>query len=155
RTESWPRAVRELGEIEKRRDDDRARARDHLRMAEILRDRIGDRQGAIDALCTARSHDPANPEVIRALVDLSSPARRAQVLRQGARDVPAAIAAQPAQPALYARLAEITAWQEDGEARFYAACALALLGELPAAQREVLDAVGASLAEAPAPTGTI
>ncbi|HWN68080.1 MAG TPA: hypothetical protein VNM90_10610, partial [Haliangium sp.] len=155
RTEAWPRAVREMGEIEKRRKDARARARDHLRMAEILRDRIGDRQGAIAALSTARGVDPANLDVIRALADLNPPTRRAQVLRQGARDVRAAIAAQPAQVPLYARLAEITAWQEDGEARFYAACGLALLGEVPANQREILNAVGASLAEGRSPTGVI
>jgi tetratricopeptide (TPR) repeat protein len=155
RTESWPRAVRELGEIARRRKDARSRSRDQLRMAEILRDRIGDRQGAADALNTARNLDPANLDVIRALADLTTPARRAQVLRQGARDLRAAIAAQPAQAPLYARLAELTEWQEDDEARFYVVCALSMLGEVPAAQREVLNQVGAALAEGRLPEGTI
>jgi tetratricopeptide (TPR) repeat protein len=155
RTESWPRAVRELGEIARRRKDARARSRDQLRMAEILRDRIGDRQGAAEALSTARNLDPANLEVIRALADLATPTRRAQVLRQGARDLRAGIAAQPAQVPLYARLAELTEWQEDDEARFYVVCALSMLGEVPAAQREVLNKVGADLAEGRLPEGSI
>jgi tetratricopeptide (TPR) repeat protein len=155
RTESWPRAVRELGEIARRRKDARSRSRDQLRMAEILRDRIGDRQGAADALTTAHNLDPANLDAIRALADLTTPAKRGQVLRQGARDLRAAIAAQPAQAPLYARLAELTEWQDDDEARFFVVCALSMLGEVPAAQRDVLNKIGATLAEGRLPEGTI
>ncbi|WP_152629728.1 hypothetical protein [Haliangium ochraceum] len=155
RTESWPRAVRELGELARRRSDLGDQARDRLRMAEILDGRIGDHRGALEQLKTARKLAPTDLEAVRALFELSAMEQKPKVLFRAARDLRTAIAAHPADTSLYERLAEVTALQDDDEAGFFVACALSALGALPEDRREVLARVGPGLGDGPQIDGAL
>jgi hypothetical protein len=104
----------------------------------MLRDRLNDRVGARLALDRARTLDPLNLDVVRELAELLEPAARGQVLAGTAASLRASIAQNPRSAMLYERLAQITAWQSDVDARWLALVGLEALGTPSVDQRQVL-----------------
>lgn len=157
RAGQWARVVAELGEIEQRRDKPAEQARDLIRIAGVLRDRQDDRAGAEAALERAWKLDPLNLDAVRELAELlgagapggSAADRRRQVLRKAAHEVRRAIGESPERTGLYERLAVIAGWQGTRETRYYALCALDILGSLSAEQERFVAETGAALAGVP------
>ena len=113
------RAAEELRNIERLRESTAEKARDQMRLARLLRDAAGDRDGAVTALERARGLEPLALEPVRQLVELfpGDGARRSQVLSQAASELREAIAEDPGKIALYERLAAVAQWMGDDEAR--------------------------------------
>lgn len=129
-------AVREIREIEKRRQTPAERARDEQRVASILRDKVGDKPGAIAALEQACQLDPLDVDAVRELAELVGEGKRRQVLARAASDVRAAIGANPSRPALYERLSVLGRWMGDDDGRFYALDALGAVSTLSSEQKQ-------------------
>ncbi len=129
-------AVREIREIEKRRKTPAERARDEQRVASILRDKVGDKPGAIAALEQACQLDPLDVDAVRELAELVGGGQRRKVLARAASDVRAAIAGSPARPALYERLSVLGRWMGDDDSRFYALDALGAVSTLSSEQKQ-------------------
>jgi hypothetical protein len=106
----------------------------------MLRDRLNDRTSSRLALDRARTLDPLNLDVIRELGELLEPPARAQVLSSTASSFRAAIIQNPRSAMLYDRLAQVTAWQSDVDARWLALVGLEALGTPSVDQRQVLEA---------------
>ncbi|HEU0030262.1 MAG TPA: hypothetical protein VFQ53_06515 [Kofleriaceae bacterium] len=139
RANDYERAVRELRALARVRPTPQEKARDELRLAIMLRDRLGDRTAARLALDRARNLDPLNLDVVRELADLLEPAARAQVLAGTAASFRQSIAQNPRSAILYDRLAQVTAWQSDVDARWLALVGLESLGTPAIDQRQVLE----------------
>ena len=139
RTSDWERAIRELRQIIRLRPTQPEKARDELRLAQLLRDKIGDRVAARMSLDRARSLDPLNLDVVRELADLLEPPARAQMLLGAATSLRAAIVQNPRNGQLYERLAQINAWQMDVDARWVALVAVEALATPTVDQRQVLQ----------------
>ncbi len=77
RAGDWGRVVRELRELTRLRPSPGERAREELRQAEVLRDKVGDKAGARAALERARQLDPLALEPVRDLRELVGPGERA------------------------------------------------------------------------------
>jgi hypothetical protein len=104
----------------------------------MLRDRMNDRTGARLALDRARTLDPLNLDVVRELSELLEQSARQQVLASTATSFRASITQNPRNPMLYERLAQVTAWQSDVDARWLALVGLEALGTPSVDQRQVL-----------------
>jgi tetratricopeptide (TPR) repeat protein len=139
RVNDWERALRELRQIIRLRPTQPEKARDELRLAQLLRDKIGDRVAARMSLDRARSLDPLNLEVVRELADILEPPARAQMLLGAATSLRAAIVQNPRNGQLYERLAQINAWQADVDARWVALVAVEALATPTIDQRQVLQ----------------
>jgi tetratricopeptide (TPR) repeat protein len=138
RANDWERALRELRQLVRMRNSGQDKAREELRIGQLLRDRVGDRNSARLAFDRARAFDPLNLDVVRELADLLDPAPRAAMLGSTATSLRAAVAQSPRLHALYERLAQIHAWQADVDARWIALGAVESLGNPTADQRQVL-----------------
>ncbi len=148
-------AVREIREIEKRRQSSAERARDEQRVASILRDKVGDKDGAIAALERACQLDPLDVDAVRELAELVGEGKRRRVLARAAGDVRSAIAANPARGALYERLSVLGRWMGDDETRFYALDALGAVSTLSSEQRQFSGKRRTIVHERPLPDETI
>lgn len=138
RASDWERATRELRVLARLRPTPQEKAREELRLGLMLRDRMNDRTGARLALDRARTLDPLNLDVVRELADLLESAARQQVLAGTAASFRASIMQNPRSPTLYERLAQVTAWQSDVDARWLALVGLEALGTPSVDQRQVL-----------------
>ena len=138
RANDFERAARELRVLAKLRPTPGEKAREELRLGLMLRDRLGDRPGARLALDRARTFDPLNLDVVRELSEILEGAPRAQVLAATAANFRASIVQNPGSAALYERLAQVTGWQSDVDARWLALVGLEALGTPSADQRQVL-----------------
>jgi tetratricopeptide (TPR) repeat protein len=139
RVSDWERAIRELRQIIRLRPTQPEKARDELRLAQLLRDKIGDRVAARMSLDRARGLDPLNLDVVRELADLLDPPARAQMLLGAATSLRSAILQNPRNGQLYERLAQINAWQMDVDARWVALVAVEALATPTIDQRQVLQ----------------
>ena len=138
RANDWDRATRELRTLARLRPLPQEKAREELRLGLMLRDRLNDRTGARLALDRARTLDPLNLDVVRELAELLESGARVQVLAGTAASFRASIAAAPQNAMLYERLAQVTAWQSDVDARWLALVGLEALGTPSVDQRQVL-----------------
>jgi tetratricopeptide (TPR) repeat protein len=138
RASDWDRAARELRVLARLRPTVQEKAREELRLGVMLRDRLGDRTSARLAFDRARALDPLNLDVVRELADLLDPPSRAQVLAATAASFRASIAQSPSRAVLYERLAQVTAWQSDVDARWLALVGLEALSLPSTDQRQVL-----------------
>jgi hypothetical protein len=139
RASDWVRAARELKMLARLRQSNQDKARDELRLGLMLRDRLNDRAEARAALDRGRRLDPLNLDIVRELSELLDPAARAQMLSAAAASFRASIAANAHSPQLYDRLAQITGWQSDADARWLALVGLEALGTPAVDQRQVLE----------------
>src|SRR6185436_10337575 len=139
RASDWDRATRELRVLARLRPTPAEKAREELRLGLMLRDRMNDRVGARLALDRARMYDPLNLDVVRELADLLESAARQQVLAGTAASFRASIMQNPRASTLYERLAQVTAWQSDVDARWLALVGLEALGTPSVDQRQVLE----------------
>ncbi|HET9625255.1 MAG TPA: tetratricopeptide repeat protein, partial [Kofleriaceae bacterium] len=146
RASDWDRATREIRALVRLRATPQDKAREELRLGQMLRDKLNDRTSARLALDRARSLDPLNLDVVRELSDLVEPAARAQVLATTAGNIRSAIASNAKNPVLYDRLAQVAAWQSDVDARWLALVGFEALGTPSVDQRQVLAAGRAKLA---------
>ena len=138
RVSDHERAVRTLREIVRLRPTNQDKAREELRLAQLLRDKVSDRAAARMALERARGLDPLNLDVVRELAELLDPAARAQMLRTAAASLRSAVVAAPNRVQLYERLAQINGWQADVDACWVALGAVEALGTPSGDQRQVL-----------------
>lgn len=140
RASDWERAMHVLRVLVRLRPTPQEKAREELRLGLMLRDRTGDRVAARMALDRARAFDPLNLDVVRELAELVDPATRNQVLSSTAASFRASIVQNPRSAILYDRLAQVTAWQSDVDARWLALVGLEALGTPSVDQRQVLEA---------------
>src|SRR5262249_37201729 len=138
RASDWDRATRELRVLARLRPTPQDKAREAPRRGLMPPARLNDRTGARLALDRARTLDPLNLAVVRELADLLESASRQQVLSGTAASFRASIVQNPRNPVLYERLAQVTAWQSDVDARWLALVGLEALGTPSADQRQVL-----------------
>jgi hypothetical protein len=139
RASDWDRASSELRALARLRPTPQDKAREELRLGLMLRDRLNDRVGARLALDRARTLDPLNLDVVRELAELLEAAARQQVLAGTAASLRASIVQNPRNAMLYERLAQVTAWQSDVDARWLALVGLEALGTPSIDQRQVLS----------------
>nr|HEX4312727.1 hypothetical protein [Kofleriaceae bacterium] len=138
RASDWPRAVSSLEALARLRTTPADKAREELRLGLMQRDKLGDRAAARRTLERARGLDPLNLDVVRDLLDLLEPAPRAKMLGEAAASLRSSIAAAPGKAPLYERLAQVTAWQSDIDARWLALVAVEALATPTVDQRQVL-----------------
>jgi hypothetical protein len=138
RAGDWERAAHELRALAQLRPAAVDKARDELRLALLLRDRVKDRSGARLALDRARTLDPLNLDVVRELSELLEPAARTQMLAVAAASLRESVAQNPKASALYERLAQVNGWQSEIDARWIALAAVEALGTPTQDQRQVL-----------------
>lgn len=139
RANDWERATRELRQLARLRPTPQEKAREELRLGLMLRDRMSDRTAARRALDRARTLDPLNLDVVRELAELLEPPARSQVLSATAGSFRASIVQNPKSAVLYERLAQVTAWQSDVDARWLALVGVEALGTPSVDQRQVLS----------------
>ncbi len=151
RASDWERATRELRVITRLRPTPQEKAREELRLGLMLRDKLSDRGAARLALDRARTLDPLNLDVVRELSELLEAPARSQVLSTTASSFRSSIIQNPRSAVLYERLAQVTGWQSDVDARWLALVGLEALGTPSVDQRQVLTQGRASLG---APTRT-
>ena len=138
RASDWDRAARELRILGRLRTTPPEKAREELRLGLMLRDRLSDRLGARQALERARTFDPLNLDVVRELSELLEQPARTQVLLATATSFRASIIQNPKSAVLYERLAQVTGWQSDVDARWLALVGVEALGTPAVDQRQVL-----------------
>jgi tetratricopeptide (TPR) repeat protein len=146
RASDWDRASRELRVLARLRPTPAEKAREELRLGLMLRDRLNDRVGARLALDRARMYDSLNLDVVRELAELLEPPARQQVLAATATSFRTSLAQNPRNALHYERLAQITGWQSDVDARWLALVGLEALGTPSVDQRQVLAQGRAKLA---------
>lgn len=138
RANDFERATRELRVLGRLRTTPQEKAREELRLGLMLRDKLNDRAGARQALERARTFDPLNLDVVRELADLLEPAVRLSVLASTATSFRTSIVQNPRSAVLYERLAQVTGWQSDVDARWLALVGVEALGTPAVDQRQVL-----------------
>jgi tetratricopeptide (TPR) repeat protein len=139
RVNDFERATRELRALARLRTNPQDKARDELRLGLMLRDRLGDRTAARLAFDRARTLDPLNLDVVRELSELLDPPARAQMLAGTATTFRQSLMQSAQNPVLYDRLAQVTGWQSDVDARWLALVGLEALGTPSVDQRQVLE----------------
>ncbi|HEY4238273.1 MAG TPA: tetratricopeptide repeat protein [Kofleriaceae bacterium] len=139
RAGDWDTAGKEYVALVRLRPAPADKAREELRLALLLRDKKSDRTGARVALERARAVDPLNLDVIRELTELLDPTPRAQVLAATAAGLRASIVATPKNAVLYDRLAQVTGWERDVDARWLALVGFEALGTPTSDQKQVLQ----------------
>jgi hypothetical protein len=143
----WAIAVEQLRELASLRASNVERARDQLRIGQILRDHLADKAGARMALDAARRMDPLNLDVVRDLAELLDAQSKSQLLEIAAQDLRADIAVNPGAADLYERLAMIHGWQRHVDARWLALTSLERL-RTPSPDQVLVIATGRSAAPA-------
>ncbi|MBA3462872.1 MAG: hypothetical protein H0T46_23150, partial [Deltaproteobacteria bacterium] len=138
RANDYDRASRDLRHLARLRATPQEKARDELRLGLMLRDKLGDRTGARLALDRARTFDPLNLDVVRELSELLEANPRASMLSSTASSFRASIFQNPLSAVLYERLAQVTGWQSDVDARWLALVGVEALGTPSVDQRQVL-----------------
>jgi tetratricopeptide (TPR) repeat protein len=138
RAMDWERAVRELRALARMRPTPQEKAREELRLALLLRDRLNDRANARMALDRARTLDPLNLDVVRELVELLEPSARTQILGMTAQSFRESIQQNPRQSVFFEKLAQVNSWESDVDARWVALVAVEALGTPSVDQRQVL-----------------
>ncbi|HKE15067.1 MAG TPA: hypothetical protein VKB80_09395, partial [Kofleriaceae bacterium] len=135
------RAADELRSLERLRTTPGEKARDQLRLARLLREKLGERTSALTALERARELDPLAADPVRQLVELypEGDERRRRVLSRSAADLRRAITADPGRAALYERLAAVGQWAGDSETRAIALAAQGSLGSLTSEHRRMVS----------------
>jgi hypothetical protein len=151
RVGDWKRATASLEALARLRTTPVDKARDELRLGVMQRDKLNDRVAARRTLERARALDPLNLDVVRDLLDLLEPAPRADMLAAAATSLRTSIATAPGRAPLYERLAQVTAWQSDVDARWLALVAVEALATPSVDQRQVLAAGRTSAATGAAP----
>jgi golgin subfamily B member 1 len=132
-------AVEQLRQLERLRAHPVDKAREDIRIAEILRDQIRDRDRAVAALERARERDPLNLDAVHALAGLADGERRTAVWSAALADARTAIAQMPAHSLGYERVAAIAEQMGASDLRFVAVSALDALGPIPADHRAFWD----------------
>jgi hypothetical protein len=141
RAQDWGRVARELREITRLRPTPGEKAREELRLAEILRDKLNDHAAARAAFERARQLDPLHLDAVSglaALVTGRDDAARTAVFAAAAGDLRAALAQAPARAALHERLATVAGWQGDADGRWLALVAVEAVGSPSADQRAII-----------------
>ncbi|HEY4177595.1 MAG TPA: tetratricopeptide repeat protein [Kofleriaceae bacterium] len=138
RAADWTRAARELRVLAKMRPTPAEKAREELRLGLMLRDKLSDRVGARMALDRGRTLDPLNLDIVRELSELLEGPARVQMLAGTANNFRDSIVHSPGNASLYERLAQITGWQSDVDARWLSLACVEALGTPSADQRQVL-----------------
>ena len=139
RAGDWDRAAREYTALVRLRSTAPEKAREELKLALLLRDKASDRAGARAALDRARGLDSLNLDVVRELSEIVDSTTRVSVLAAAARTFRQSIEHSPQSAALYDRLAQVTGWQRDVDARWLALVGVEAMGTPSADQRQVLD----------------
>jgi tetratricopeptide (TPR) repeat protein len=143
RAQDWGRVARELREITRLRPTPGEKAREELRLAEILRDKLSDHAAARAAFERARQLDPLQLDAVSGLAALTDPSRRDDAARtavfaSAAGDLRSALAQAPARAALHERLATVAGWQGDADGRWLALVAVEAVGSPSADQRAII-----------------
>ncbi len=136
---NWDRAAIELIALARLRPTPQDRAREELRLALLQRDKLNARPQATAALERARTLDPLNIDVIRELSELVDAPARIDVLAAASATFRASIEQTPKNATLFDRLAQITGWQRDIDARWLALVGFEALGTPSSDQRQVLE----------------
>ena len=139
RVNDWARAARELRVLARLRPTPQDRAREELRLGVMLRDRLDNRTAARLSLDRARSLDPLNLDAVREISEMLDVASRTQALAAAANSLRGAIAHNPKLGSLYDRLATVTGWQSEVDARWLALVGVESLGTPSIDQRQVLE----------------
>tara|TARA_R110002096_G_scaffold77896_1_gene183132 strand:- start:37670 stop:42949 length:5280 start_codon:yes stop_codon:yes gene_type:complete len=134
--------IREMASMRK---SDGERARDELRVASLLRD-AGNREAAVASLRRARQYDPLNVEALSDLIELSGgeAKTRSALVESAVADLRNAISDEPAEAALYEKLAIVAQWGELGLLERQALQALEVVGSLSSEQETALKRLGKS-----------
>ncbi len=141
RVEDWHRVARELRELARLRGNFADKAREELRLAEIQRDKLGDRPGARATLGRARQHEALNLEIIGPLVELTDdPQQRQRLLGEVADELRAAIVQAPVRAPLYERLFTVAGWQRDADTQYLASLGVEAVGTPSLEHRSALAA---------------
>ncbi len=138
RANDWQRAAREMRALARQRPTPQDKAKEELRLALLQRDKLDDRTSARLSLDRARTLDPLNLDVVRELSELLDPNARGQMLAASIASLRSSIAQGPGRAVLYERLAQVTAWQSDVDARWLALVGLEALGQPTPDQKQVL-----------------
>jgi tetratricopeptide (TPR) repeat protein len=141
RAQDWGRVARELREITRLRPTPGEKAREELRLAEILRDKLNDHAAARAAFERARQLDPLHLDAVSglaALVTGRDDAARTAVFAAAAGDLRTALSQAPARAALHERLATVAGWQGDADGRWLALVAVEAVGSPSADQRAII-----------------
>ncbi|MCP4446222.1 MAG: hypothetical protein GY811_12890 [Myxococcales bacterium] len=125
------------------RNSDGQRARDELRIASLQRE-ASNREAAIKSLRRARQYDPLNVEALSDLIELCGGEEKTRIslIASGVQDLRRAIADQPADPALYEKLAIVASWAENGLLERQALHALEMTGSLSSEQETSVSELG-------------
>ena len=129
RANDWERATRELRALARLRPTPQEKAREELRLGLMLRDRLDDRGGraaGARSRAHARSAQPRRRPRARRAARAARRARRCW--RRPRRASATSIAQSPRSAVLYERLAQVTGWQSDVDARWLALVGLEALG---------------------------
>ena len=143
RGQDWMRVARELRELVRLRPSPGERARDELRLGQLLRDRLSDRAGARAAFERGRELDPLNLDLLRELAELTAvdrPSARAEILARGIDDLRNALAGRgdAGAVAIYDRLAQAFGWLGDRDGQWLALVALEAMSTPSPEQRAIL-----------------
>ena len=143
RASDWGRASRELRELVRLRPSPGERARDELRLGQMLRDRMSERREAQAAFERGRQLDPLNLELLHELAELvggERPGARAEVIGKGIDDLRSSLAASPGSVAIYDRLASAFGWLGERDGQWLALTSLEALATPTPEQRQLLVA---------------
>ena len=140
RAGDWQRVARELRELARLRPSPGEKAKEELRLAEVQRDKLGDRPAARATLVRARTHAPFDLDVIEPLIALTDDrAQRQRLLADLVAELRGAIEQAPARATFFERLAAVAGWQGDREVLYWAAQGVEALGTPTADHRLLLS----------------
>ncbi len=143
RGQDWGRAARELRELVRLRQSPGERARDELRLGQLLRDRMQERAEARAAFERGRQLDPLNLDLLLELAELvggERPGARAEVIGRGIDDLRSALGTSPGTIAVYERLAAAFSWLGDRDGQWLSLGVLEALAVPTPEQKQVLVA---------------
>jgi tetratricopeptide (TPR) repeat protein len=143
RANDWTRAARELRELVRLRQSPGERARDELRLGQLLRDRMSDRREAHAAFERGRQLDPLNLDLLHELAELvgaERPGARADVIGKGIDDLRSALSTSPGTTVVYERLAAAFGWLGDRDGQWLALGVLEALATPTPEQKQLLTA---------------
>jgi tetratricopeptide (TPR) repeat protein len=143
RASDWSRAARELRELVRLRQSPGERARDELRLGQLLRDRMSDRREATAAFERGRQLDPLNLDLLHELAELvggERPGARAEIIGKGIDDLRSALGPSPGTVAVYERLASAFGWQGDRDGQWLALTVLEALATPTPEHKQLLVA---------------
>ena len=128
-------AVTALEELTGLRKTAAERSREHVRIAGVLRDAIGDQARAVLSLDRARQLDPLNLDAVKQLVELvgGNRERMDAILGQVGDEIWRALEGDPGARGLYQKLAAVAGWRGETDRHQLALAAAAALGPKGAA----------------------